>query len=233
MKRIICSIIVVLLLSSLFVACSSKKENDTVYLDATVENKDKSLDITVQSPITLSNNDMFPINEEHQYLRLKMVKGKYYEDWTPGAYMGTIWEGAFILELTDESENTIAQTDLSEIYNENLIFNSTFDIQFDDYNSDGDLDFTIGQYVSSNGRNYVLFTLRKDGQIEKLPIKDYSTLFISNTTGYYSTQLTKKDKITFKKEYYDNLKQKFLEDIFRWDGNEFIHVKSNTSMTSE
>ena len=28
---------------------------------------------------------------------------------------------------------------------------------------------------------------------------DYPTLFISNTTGYYSTRLTKVDKTTFKK----------------------------------
>ncbi len=47
-----------------------------------------------------------------------MVKGKYYEDWTPGAYMGTIWEGYFIIELSDESGNVISQSELSKIYKE-------------------------------------------------------------------------------------------------------------------
>lgn len=160
--------------------------------------------------MTLSNNDLFPINGEHQYLRLKMIKGKYYEDWNPGAYMGTLWEGSYIIELTDENGNTICQTDLSKIYKEPLIFNSSFKIQFDDYNNDGDIDFTIGQYASSNGRDYKLFTLKKDGKAEELPVKDHPTMFISNTTGYYSTKLTKIDKATFKIEYYDNSKGKHM-----------------------
>jgi bla regulator protein BlaR1 len=174
--------------------------------------------------MTLSNNDLFPINKEKQYLRLKMVKGKYYEDWFPGPHTGTIWEGDFIIELADDSGNTIAKTDLNKFYTEPLTFNFSFQIQFDDYNNDGALDFTIGQYASSNGNDYKLFTLRKDGKIEELPIKDYFSLFISNTTGFYSTKLTRVDNITFKKEYYDNSKGKQLEDIFKWDGKEFIKI---------
>jgi bla regulator protein BlaR1 len=203
-------------------ACSYNSEVDSPSLNGSVGNKQESTEITIQTPMTLSNNDLFPINGEHQYLRLKMVKGKYYEDWTPGPYMGTIWEGYFIIELSDESGNVISQSDLSKIYKEPMIINTSFEIQFDDYNSDGDFDFTIGQYASSNGRYYKLFTIRKDGKIEELPIKGYSSLFISDTTGYYSTKLTKIDNITFKIAYYDNLKGKNLEDFFMWDGNKFI-----------
>lgn len=188
-----------------------------------IDNTQKiNYDIKINSPMTLSNNDLFPINRCNQYMRLKMVKGRYYEDWSPGAYMGTIWEGYFSIELADESGNLISLTDLNEIYNEPLIFNSSFQIQFDDYNNDGDADFTIGQYVSGNGRNYKLFTIRKDGNIEELHIKDYSSLFISDTTGFYSTKLTKTDNLTFKINYYDNSKGETLEDIFKWNGKEFI-----------
>ncbi len=52
-----------------------------------------------------------------------------------------------------------------------MIINSSFEIQFDDYNSDEDIDFTIGQYATSNGRDYKLFTIRKDGKIEELPLR--------------------------------------------------------------
>jgi bla regulator protein BlaR1 len=174
--------------------------------------------------MTLSNNYLFSINRENKYLRLKMTKGKYYEDWLPGPYMDTIWEGNFTIELADDSGKTIAQTDLSNFYKEPLIFNSPFQIQFDDYNNDGNIDFTIGQYRSSNGGDYKLFTLRKDGRIDELLIKGYPELFISNVTGSYSTKLTKVDNITFKKEYYDNSKSKYLEDIFKWDGKQFIKI---------
>lgn len=223
MKRTASTIILVTLLIMLLSSCFSKNA-DTAFLNDSNESKEVRPDIAIQSPITLSNNDLFPINGEHQYLRLKMVSGKYYEDWTQGAYTGTIWEGYFIIELSDESGNVISRNDLSEIYKEPLIFNSSFQIQFDDYNNDADIDFTIGQHTSSNGRDYKLFTLRKDGKIEELPVKDYFSLFISNTTGFYSTKLTKIDDTTFKIEYYDNSKGENLEDIFKWDGNKFMRI---------
>jgi len=192
-------------------------------LEEALGGSSECLNIVTFASMTLSHNDLFPINGEHQYLMLKMVRGKFYEDWSPGAYMGTIWEGDFIIELVDESGNDISRTDLKNIYKEPLIFNSTFQIQFDDYNNDGDLDFTIGQYASSNGRNYKLFTLRKDGKVEELPIKGHSSLFISDTTGFYSTKLTKIDNVTFKIEYYDNSKSKNIEKVFKWDGKRFIN----------
>ena len=224
MKGIASRIIPVVILILLLSACSSKNGTDIASLNGSGGNKDESPDITIQSPMTLSNNDLYPVNGQHQYLRLKMVNGKYYEDWAPGAYMGTTWEGSFIIELSDESGKVISQNDLSKIYKQPLIFNSSFQIQFDDYNSDGDADFTIGQYASGNGRDYKLFTIRKDGKIEELPVKDYFSLFISNTTGFYSTKLTKIDDTTFKIEYYDNSKGENLEDIFKWDGNKFMRI---------
>lgn len=186
------------------------------------DSNDRYSDITIHSPMTLSNNDMYSINGEHQYLRLQMIKGKYYEEWNPGPYMGTIWEGDFIIELIDDSGELISQIDLSKVYKGKLIFTSSFQIEFDDYNKDGDLDFTIGQYASSNGREYTLFTLRKDGKIELLPINGYSSLFISKTTGYYSTKLTKKTDTSFTIEYYDNSVAKNIQNEFEWDGKEFI-----------
>ena len=217
-EKITCIVVPVLVLV-LLTSCSSL---ETVTTNKSDENKENYSDILVQSPMTISNNNLFPVNGENQYLRIRMVKGKYYEDWNPGAYQGTLLEGYFIIELADENGKAIAKTDLSPIYEEPLIFNSPFDLQFDDYNADGDLDFTIGQYTSSNGKDYKLFTLRKSGKIEVLPIKDYSSLFISKTTGYYSTKLEKVDNLTFKIEYYDNIKGKNSEAVFKWDGKEFV-----------
>lgn len=212
---VVSALVLILFLSS----CSSQK---TVSSNKPDENKENYSDILVQSPMTISNNDLFPVNGKHQYLRLRMSKGKYYEDWNPGAYQGTLLEGYFIIELADEFGNTITKTDLSTIYKEPLIFNSSFEFQFDDYNDDGDLDFTIGQFTSNNGRDYKLFTLREDGKIEVLPIRDYSSLFISKVTGYYSTKLTKIDNVTFNIEYYDNIKEKNSEDVYKWNGKEFV-----------
>lgn len=220
MRKIIIITVSTLVFFLLLTSCSPEKSIASSV--NSVRTEENSSDILVQSPMTLSNNDLFGINGKHQYLRLKMVRGKYYEDWNPGAYMGTLWEGSFIFELADELGNTIASTELSEVYTEPLIFQTTFQIQFDDYNNDGDMDFTIGQYASGNGNTYKLFTLKNNGKIEELQVKDRTSLFISDTTGYYSTKLIKLDDITFKTEYYDNAKGKTVEEIFKWDGKAFI-----------
>ena len=223
MKKTIFIIISLTLLGFLLVSCST--HDTSVTSNPSNDSKDNNPNISIQSSMTLSNNDLFPLNGKQQYLRVKMIEGKYYEDWNSGAFMGTIWNGSFIIELNDDSGNVMTKTDLSTVYEEPLIFNSAFEIAFDDYNNDEDLDFTIGQYSSSNGNNYKLFTLRSDGKVEELPIKDYHSLFISKTEGFYSTKLTKVDKNSFHIQYYDNSKQKNFIDTFRWNGKEFVRVK--------
>lgn len=189
---------------------------------STEDNKNSTKDniIEVLSPITLSYNEL-----DNRILKVRMVEGKYYEDWNPGAIMGSIYEGKFVFEVSDNKGTIIAQTYMEEIHDgENNLFTSSFDITFDDYNNDGDLDFTIGQYGNSNGNDYKIFTLRKDGSVETLKVESYPYLFISNKKRYYSTKLKKLDNNSFSKIYYDNSKNKLLEDIFTWEGNKFVHT---------
>ncbi len=235
MRRKTVFAVLAVILIPVLVSCSAKETNDVTgnttagamdhssYV-AAANTADEGNKIQVESPMTLSST-MCTLNGKTAYLRLKMVEGRYYEDWNPGPFMGTIWEGYYIAELADEYGNTVMQTDFSKLYNsgsEPLTFRFWFDFELDDYNGDGDPDFTAGQYGSSNGMDYKLFTIRKDGRIEELPVKDYPTLFISNTTGYYSTKLEKISSTSFKREYYDNSKGKHIEDTFEWNGREFI-----------
>lgn len=92
------------------------------------------------------------------------------------ALLITLREGNFVIELTDEFGRTIAETDISKLFSGALTFQSSFKLELDDYNNGGDPDFTIGQYGSSNGYSYRIFTLRKDGKVEQLPVKDHSDL---------------------------------------------------------
>jgi hypothetical protein len=231
LKKFICIAIFLIVLIVLLPACSSKKQYSNS-LKSTIHSNDKSPEITVESPMTISNNDMFPISGKHQYIRLRMVNGRYYEDWTPGPYMGMLWEGEYTIELVDEFGKVLAETKLNNTDKEPLIFNTQFKIEFGDYNNDGNFDFTIGQYASSNGREYKLFTITRDNKIEEIPIKGHSSLFISNTTGFYSTKLTKVNNNTFKIVYYDNSKGKYFEDFFKWIDKKFIHTKTQESKKS-
>lgn len=233
MKRTVYSIAITFILILSVTSCTAQKSGSSVTAGTPVLSVDsaantstpeKKLEIDIQSPMTLSNT-MCTFNGQSAYLRLKMVKGRYYEDWNPGALMGTIWEGSFVIDLTDEYGKIITETDISKMFTETLTFKTSFNLEFDDYNNDGDLDFTIGQYGSSNGNVYKIFTLRKDGSIEELPVKDHPNLFISDSAGYYSTKLKKMDKESFKIGYYDNSKGTF-RDTYHWENGQFVRVQS-------
>lgn len=177
--------------------------------------------VKVTGPVTISHNDLYPLTNRTGFLNLQLLDGTYSEDWTiPGPLMGRNWSGRFGLVLIDNQGRTLNSFPLSEHFEDPIIFNDFFQIQFEDYNGDGDPDFTIGQYGSSNGYFYKLFTLRKNNVIEELGIKLGSDLFISSPKGY-SIKLDKVDDHSFKRSYYDNVAGKQMEDIFQWNGSAF------------
>ena len=230
MKKIL-TLVVIICIAFGLTSCYSSKDNEVTsdiststmnvnQSNSSIEGDNKKIHIKSNS-VTLSDNTY-----KDRVIRLKLVEGDYYEDWNPGPIMGSIWEGVFYIDVLDTSGNLLATTKLESIHtNENMIFTSPFQIQFNDYNNDGDVDFTLGQYSSSNGYDYKLYTIRKDNTIQELIIKDYPYIFISNRTGQYSTMLNKVDNTTFTIEYYDNSKGTF-EDSFKWDGASFNKVST-------
>jgi hypothetical protein len=177
--------------------------------------------VKVKGPVTISHNDLSSVTTRAEFLDLQLLDGTYSENWTtPGPLMGRNWSGRFGLALIDDQGRTLYRFPLSKHFEDPLIFNDFFQIQFEDYNGDGDPDFTIGQYGSGNGYFYKLFTLRKNNVIEELGIKLGSDLFISSPKGY-SIKLDKVDEHSFKRSYYDNVAGKQMEDIFQWNGSAF------------
>ena len=155
---------------------------------------------------------------------VRMVDGKQYEETEAGPFQGWNWQGKFVVSLIDEAGKTISELDLNEAFGgQDLVFNSSFLLQFDDYNNDGNLDFALGQYASSNGNVYRLFTI-KDDVIELLPVKT-GEIFSSGGRSRYTTEFEKFAKSGFINTYYDNIKGKYIEQHFVWDGSQFI-IKS-------
>lgn len=166
--------------------------------------------------------DKDAINEE---LIIKMVKGKHYEDSEPGPFMGWKWEGRFVAELKDIKGKPISTFELNNaFFDEPLIFKDKFSIEFEDYNNDGCIDFTVGQYASSNSYLYRMFSISKDGSITMLP-SDKGTGVFNNNAGY-SARFEKVDNLTFKTRCYDNVTSQFMEYQFKWVNNRFENVAS-------
>jgi beta-lactamase regulating signal transducer with metallopeptidase domain len=174
----------------------------------------------------LSKSDIdFNKDSYNESLIVKMTDGRYYEDNEPDPYMGENWEGEFHIQLVDGKGNIISELDLNKAFNEQeLNFQSAFDIEFDDYNNDGNIDFVIGQYAFSNGNVYKLFTISSDGKIEVLPIEGQSEIF-SSGGNRYSKRFEKIDTTSFKNQYYDNSKGKTVETYYSWSNSENRFIK--------
>ncbi|MFC3748676.1 hypothetical protein [Paenibacillus sp. GCM10012306] len=180
--------------------------------------------VAVKGPVTLSRNELFPLTGREEYLNLRLLQGQYSEDWaTKGPFSGKNWSGTFELVVTDAEDKVLSTFPLSRHFQEGLEFQSFFQLEFGDYNDDGDPDFTIGQYGSSNGYFFKLFSLGKDHVIRELPIQPTGEMFISSPERY-SVKLDQADKTSFKTTYYDNSVGQELHALYQWNGTEFQRV---------
>ncbi|WP_277506445.1 MULTISPECIES: hypothetical protein [unclassified Paenibacillus] len=181
-------------------------------------------DITIDSPFTLSRNPLLQVAGIPGYLNLELIRGTYLEDWNAlSATGGRSWSGDFRLSITGEDGVLLHTFPLSDQYNEELQFNDLFQIEFGDYNGDGNPDFTIGQYGSSNGNFYRLFAISKDCSIQELAVERTPELFISSTDRY-SVKLTETAE-GFTASHYDNSTGRLAVHTYRWDGAVFQRVQ--------
>ncbi|MNC14575.1 hypothetical protein D3C75_623590 [compost metagenome] len=188
--------------------------------------------VTVKGPVTVSRNDLFPVTGNHEFLDLQLLQGQYSEDWTASsASGGRSWSGEFRLVVTDEQGQALSTFALSRHFSEELHFGELFQIQFGDYNGDGNPDFTIGQYGSSNGSVVKLFTLNPDHSIQELHIQGAQELFISSPDRY-SMKLDEAEG-GFKASHYDNALGRQVEALYRWDGTVFQQLDTESQASEE
>ncbi|SDC64194.1 hypothetical protein SAMN02799630_01058 [Paenibacillus sp. UNCCL117] len=178
--------------------------------------------ISVQGQMTVSRTEL----ANGHKIAIALVEGRYFEEWTtPGPFMGKNWEGEFRLQWLDEAGHELHAVSLNTSFQgEQLAFNGDFTIYTDDYNGDGDLDFVIGQYGSSNGSVYRIFTLKQAEQcIQELGLDtEGGGLFVSSSDGRYSIPLTKTAKDAFRVSYYDNAQGAHIESTYKWDRDRFV-----------
>lgn len=108
-------------------------------------------------------------------LQITLMNGSYYkppEDMHGGGIYPENYQGSYYARVFGEKgvEESLLYSD--PIFVEGVEMNfpaGVFPIYFDDYNGDGDPDFTLGQYGSSSMNQFRLFTIRQDGRVEQLP----------------------------------------------------------------
>ncbi len=189
-------------------------------------NLDISIPTYSDEPYVISSNCFYPIQpSDIQTISIVMTKGDFYEQTDAGPNSGWIYEGYFVLQGRDANDNLVSTLDLNESFDgEPMVFNSIFDLAFEDYNQDGFLDFSIGQWGSSNGNLYKLFTINADSKIIPLPTEDNLSIFASRFD--YSAAFEKDENSVFLVPFYDNTVGKNQIAYYRWDGNQYLVSKT-------
>ena len=98
-----------------------------------------------------------------------------------------------------------------------------FSLVFEDYNGDGEIDFNLGQYGGCDGNDFWLFTVRRNGKIEPLPIDDeVDWLFIQNPMHNNSTVEIEIEDGLLKHTFCDRDADIKYVSWYQWTGKKYV-----------
>lgn len=195
----------------IFTGCSAQESKD----------QNKVYDISIESAIVLSHNTVKSAGGNVVYVNIEMTSGQYAFDELPGAFQGNNWSGQYQIRIYEDESEFNNPVYLAPIFIDDsqvMNFKGEFSLVFDDYNQDNNPDFTLGQFLSSNGYAYALFTINETGVVNKL---DTDGLLFSSEQDY-SIQLEKMPPVSFRTSSYDNRIGETVERIYQWKDTAFI-----------
>ncbi|HWT73508.1 MAG TPA: hypothetical protein VN258_02135 [Mobilitalea sp.] len=144
-------------------------------------------------------------------IEIIMKDGYYFDEDSMGPFYGDNYIGQFEIVLKKDG-NIVNNFDLSkdwaERYDDELRFRKKFEIELIDYGSDGNYEFLIGQYFSSNLNLYKMYQINTS-QDEIIAINDLGYL---NVSGSRETEKLNQDKDgNYYVSGYDNSKSKYFK----------------------
>jgi len=194
----------------------------------------KHTEITVQAPIILAEGYTQLANGKNVAVYLEMRKGRYFQAAAGESPYISNFQGTYQFRVTEEANpsNTLCTEVVSFDEGTELNFNQTFPLKIQDYNGDGNPDFTLGQKsIGSTNMLYQLYSLDSNGKIYDLPFSDGHKAFMAladtNKATSFSIELETRDGeliIT----YYDTELSKLKEISYRWENNSFINASTST-----
>ena len=170
-----------------------------------------------QQPVTLSD---FVLGEgvyEEYKVEMILTEGEYFDikhATTGGGIFDENHLGSYILQISKDNE-VVSSLDLG---NRNVGYK--FEILFADFNEDGNIDFTIGDYLGSNYTSFNIYSI-----LDNDTIQDSGSILTSEKKeeNCYSMLFDYKDK-TISTQFYDMEKGDILDVSYTWnyDDEKFI-----------
>lgn len=154
-------------------------------------------------------------------IALVMVKGEYYD-------MNYAGPGGGICEenYSGEYELQAYKGDklLSKLNIGNQIFGNKFDIIFEDYNKDENMDFAIGQWVSSSVNLYTIYTVNEEGIVNCISPVD----LIASSERDYSLGFTHDENGIITTEAYNNVIGAYEKKVYFWNDESKMYERQKS-----
>lgn len=150
-------------------------------------------------------------------IELRMVSGRRYVDerpWCGASQRGEPkYEGRFALRVAPGGGRPI-ETDLNALFGESgdlWFYADAWQIAFRDYNRDGWLEFSLGQYGSCNGWIYRILGVDRTGRVTTLSDDIFSADRAASSAAFHPTQRG------FRHTWYDNSRGSAFCAEFAWN----------------
>jgi len=159
------------------------------------------------------------------WLRLVLVEGVYFdetwEEYLPGGGVyPENYQGSYELRVEDTGEQLLSSRSLSEDFGGELNFSGVFELSTFDYNWDGLPEVALGQWGSSSGFLYCLYTLEADGSLRR----SCPELIFDTDTAFCKTFAWDKAELGrgFHASVYNNAVGEVRTVRYLWNGDSFL-----------
>jgi hypothetical protein len=186
--------------------------------------------ISLTAPLPLSRNPVTLADGKDCYVNIEMTEGSYSYFSAGGGSYGNNFVGSYQVRVFTEDIGS----DQTDLYTAPILFEGYepmtfgsgdslggFSLIFDDYNADGNPDFTLGQWGGSNGNVYKLFSVYPDGTVTELLIEAGP---ISIRQFDFSVQLDKMSDTSFSKVWYNNSVGESIKTVYEWKDEQFVVI---------
>lgn len=174
-------------------------------------------------PYTISRNSVKLPDGTMLYVNIEMTEGEFFDRSSPkyvkrGGVFNTNYLGFYRIAIYTDSESTDTVYTMPVLFDKDqLNFEKEFSLIFDDYNNDGNPDFTLGQWADDNGSSYQLFTILPGGEIKQLPCEGLSAVGFES-----SLRLIKASPTSFSCEVYDAKAGENVTLTYSWKDGAFV-----------
>ncbi|MFA9380249.1 MAG: hypothetical protein ACERKO_04225 [Acetanaerobacterium sp.] len=174
-------------------------------------------------PYIISQNNVKMPDGTTLCVNVEMTEGEYFDQHSPqyrqgGGIYDTNYAGLYHIAIyTDTDSDEAVYTMPVSFDSDRMNFDRTFSLVFDDYNNDGNPDFTLGQWADGNGNSYQIFTVLPDGEIQRLACEG-----LCATSFEYSIRLAKASPTSFSCEAYNMTAGQRMTLTYSWKDDAFV-----------